>query len=221
MKQAVPYYRVSTDRQGESGLGLDAQQHAIKTFAAVHGYRLLSGFTEIESGADKARPILQKALQACRKHKAVLVIAKLDRLSRNVAFISNLMESEIEFIAVDSPWVEDLYLHIQAAFAQHERMMNSRRTKAALAQAKLRGVQLGRFGKEVLSRRNRQASLDFALALKPLIEELRGQGFQTIRQLRDELNRRRVATFHGNGHRWHIGTVHRLFRHYIQESKTD
>ena len=131
----VAYYRVSTDKQGQSGLGLDAQRQAVMNYLNGGPWRLVDKFTEVESGKRNARPELQKALAACRKHKAKLVIAKLDRLSRNLAFIATLMDSNVEFIAADNPHANRLTVHILAAVAEHERGAISERTKAALASA--------------------------------------------------------------------------------------
>jgi DNA invertase Pin-like site-specific DNA recombinase len=138
----VAYYRVSTERQGRSGFGLEAQQAAVASFINS-GTELVAAFTEIESGKRNERPALAQALEACRRHRAKPVIAKLDRLSRNLAFIAMLMESGVEFVAVDNPHANKLTVHILAAVAQHEREMISQRTKDALAAAKRRGVCLG------------------------------------------------------------------------------
>jgi DNA invertase Pin-like site-specific DNA recombinase len=138
----ISYYRVSTDKQGISGLGLEAQKHAVTQF--IGGSALLNEYVEIESGkSHRNRPQLTAAMAECRKRKATLVIAKMDRLSRNVAFISALMDSGVEFVAVDNPHANRLMLHMLAAFAEHEREMISVRTKAALAAAKARGTILG------------------------------------------------------------------------------
>ena len=137
----VANYRVSTERQGQSGLGLDAQRSAVAAYAA--GRDLLGEFVEVESGRKDNRPQLAAALALCRQKRAVLVIAKLDRLARSVAFISNLMESGVEFVAVDMPQANRLTLHILAAVAEHEREMISQRTRSALAAAKVRGIRLG------------------------------------------------------------------------------
>src|SRR6187397_2824308 len=142
-RRFVAYYRVSTDRQGKSGLGLEAQRKAILDYLNGGAWQLTAEFVEVESGKHSDRPQLVAALETCRKHKAKLVIAKLDRLSRNLAFIATLMESGVEFIAVDNPHANKLTVHILAAVAQHEREMISERTKAALAAAKKRGQQLG------------------------------------------------------------------------------
>src|SRR5262249_11444060 len=141
--KCIAYYRVSTKRQGRSGLGLEAQEAAVRDFLNGGNWRLVKEFTEIESGKRTDRPQLEKAFQACRVYGAKLIIAKLDRLARNVAFISNLMESGVEFEAVDFPQANRLTIHIMAAMAEHEAKMISERTKAALAAAKRRGVKLG------------------------------------------------------------------------------
>ena len=120
-QQFIAYYRVSTDRQGDSGLGLEAQGKTVRDYLAHHDGELVVTYTEVESGKRNNRPELQKALEACRKEKATLVIAKLDRLGRNVAFISHLMESKVEFVAVDNPHTNKLMLHMLAALAEHER----------------------------------------------------------------------------------------------------
>jgi DNA invertase Pin-like site-specific DNA recombinase len=139
----VAYFRVSTDRQGKSGLGLDAQRDTVLSYMNGGRWSLVAEFTEIESGKRNDRPELEKALAACKKQKAKLVIAKLDRLSRNLAFIATLMDSGVEFIAVDNPHANKLTVHILAAVAQHEREIVSARTSAALKAAKARGRRLG------------------------------------------------------------------------------
>src|ERR1700722_4424418 len=139
----VAYYRVSTAKQGASGLGLEAQQEAVRSYLNGGHWKMVSEVTEIESGKRNDRPALAKALALCRVHGATLVIAKLDRLARNVNFISNLMEAGVEFTAVDFPQANRLTIHILAAVAEHEAAMISSRTKAALAAAKARGVKLG------------------------------------------------------------------------------
>jgi DNA invertase Pin-like site-specific DNA recombinase len=132
----VSYIRVSTTRQGTSGLGLEAQQQAITGYLNGGHWALIGEFVEIESGKNNDRPKLLEALALCRRKKATLIIAKLDRLSRNVAFISKLMDSRVEFVAVDFPEANRLTVHILAAVAEHESRMNSIRTKEAMAIAK-------------------------------------------------------------------------------------
>jgi DNA invertase Pin-like site-specific DNA recombinase len=132
MKAAIPYYRVSTKKQERSGLGLEAQQKAVHDFARYRNYKIAGEFTEVESGKVNDRPVLKEALKACKKQNAILLIAKLDRLGRNVAFIATLMESKVGFLAVDSPNDKEFELHLKACFAQKEARDISARTKAAL-----------------------------------------------------------------------------------------
>ena len=139
----VAYFRVSTDRQGKSGLGLEAQRKSVLDYLDGGRWELVAEFTEVESGKHNDRPELEKALAACKKQRAKLVIAKLDRLSRNLAFIATLMDSGVEFVAVDNPHANKLTVHILAAVAQHEREIISARTSAALKAAKARGKRLG------------------------------------------------------------------------------
>ncbi len=139
----ISYLRVSTEKQGKSGLGVEAQRAAIDNFLNGGKWKLLKEFIEIESGKNNERPKLKEALAACQRTGATLIIAKLDRLSRNVAFIANLMESGVEFLACDFPTANRLTVHILAAMAEHEREMISKRTREALKAAKARGVKLG------------------------------------------------------------------------------
>lgn len=210
MKKAVAYYRVSTARQGQSGLGLDAQKKAVTDFVRTNGYVMDKEFIEIESGKKDNRPILAKALIRCKTFKATLVIAKLDRLARNVRFISTLMESKVDFKAVDNPYAEDFILHIMAAFAQHERVQISKRTIAALRAAKSRGVKLGTYGSEVLSIENRQKAIVFSDKMKPIIELLQAKGIKTVRSIANELNRLEIPTYRNS--KWYPTTVHTLVK---------
>jgi DNA invertase Pin-like site-specific DNA recombinase len=139
----VSYLRVSTERQGRSGLGLEAQRAAVDQYLNGGRWQLVAEYVEIETGRRNDRPELAKALAHCRRAGATLVIAKLDRLARNVAFVANLMESGADFVACDFPQANRLTIHILAAVAEHEAKMISERTKAALAAAKTRGVKLG------------------------------------------------------------------------------
>src|ERR1700722_20045985 len=136
----VAYYRVSTVKQGESGLGLEAQQKAVRDYLNGGHWKLIDEVTEVESGKRNDRPALARALALCRLHKATLIIAKLDRLARNVNFISNLMESTVEFTAVDFQTANRLTVHILAAVAEHEAQAISTRTREALRAARARGV---------------------------------------------------------------------------------
>lgn len=139
----IAYYRVSTTRQGKSGLGFEAQQNTVEAFLTSHGGNLLESFTEIESGKNGDREQLQKAIKRCKVKNAVLLVSKLDRLSRQVSFIANLQESGIKFVIAENPQLNDLTIHILAALAQAEREAISQRTKQALQAAKARGVKLG------------------------------------------------------------------------------
>lgn len=210
-KQAVAYFRVSTQRQGVSGLGLEAQRKAVFYYAKSQQYKVVKQFTEIETGKKNNRPILKEALDYCVKNKAKLIIAKLDRLGRNLAFISTLMESKVDFIAVDNPHASKIVLHILAAFAEHERDLISKRTKEALAIAKSRGVILGPNGKKIAAL-HKKRSKEFVKRMRPLIDSLNQQGLKTIRELTEELNRKKVPTYRGRNSRWHASTVHTLLK---------
>lgn len=139
----VSYLRVSTARQGQSGLGLEAQRKSVADYLNGGKWNLLAEYVEVESGRNTARPKLQEALAACRVHGATLVVAKLDRLSRNAAFLLNLQNSGVKFVAADNPHVNQMVVGILAIVAEEEAKMISRRTKDALAAAKRRGVKLG------------------------------------------------------------------------------
>jgi len=142
--KCVSYVRVSTQKQGASGLGLEAQQSAVRTHINSGGHTLIAEFVEIESGKNNSRPKIKEALDLCKKERATLVIAKLDRLARNVAFIANLMDAGVDFTACDFPQANRLTIHLLAAVAEHEAKAISDRTKAALTAAKARGKTLGR-----------------------------------------------------------------------------
>lgn len=143
VQKIIPYYRVSTAKQGKSGLGLEGQQAAVTAFVAQRGCEVLATYQEVESGKNSDRPALAKAVAHAKRSKATLVVAKLDRLARNVAFLSRLMESGIDFIAIDVEHANRLTIHILAAVAEGEAKAISDRTKAALAAAKARGTKLG------------------------------------------------------------------------------
>ena len=139
----ISYLRVSTDKQGERGYGLDAQRKAVADYLNGGNWQLVEEFVEIESGKRNDRPQLAAALAACKRHKARLVIAKLDRLARNVAFIANLMDGKVDFVCCDMPQATRLTIRVLAAVAEHEREMISERTRNGLAAAKAHGVKLG------------------------------------------------------------------------------
>jgi DNA invertase Pin-like site-specific DNA recombinase len=195
----VAYFRVSTDRQGKSGLGLDAQREAVRRYVADRG-DIAEEFTEIETGKKNNRPQLAFALAACRKRRAVLVIACLDRLARKVHFISGLMESGVDFVAVDMPHADKFMLHIRAAVAENEGELISKRTRAALAAAKQRGIKLGNPNPSPALALARQASHAeanrFADTMRPLIEKLQRESL-SLRGIAAELNRRSMPTARG------------------------
>jgi len=204
MTNYIAYFRVSTKKQGQSGLGMEAQQQAVNTFVNGHG-KLLASYTEIESGKKSDRPELAKALAHARRSKAILVVAKMDRLSRNVAFLSALMESSVEFQAVDNPHANRLTIHILAAIAEHEAKAISTRTKEALQAAKVRGTLLGSSRKDHWKGReqlrlagqqkatkaaaisNKQKRLGIYSDLVPMIKELRSQNV-TLQAIAAKLN---------------------------------
>jgi DNA invertase Pin-like site-specific DNA recombinase len=213
----IAYYRVSTARQGRSGLGIEAQKQAVQTH--LKGEKLLSEFVEVETGTRSDRPQLAAALAACRVHKAVLVIAKLDRLARNVAFVSSLMEAGVEFEACDFPQANRLTIHILAAVAEHEARMISERTRAALAVAKARGQVLGGFrgragtcadltkARAVRTAKARERAVDLAST----IEELRLAGAHSLRSIAVGLNARGILAARGG--RWSAAQVRNLIAH--------
>jgi DNA invertase Pin-like site-specific DNA recombinase len=216
----VAYYRVSTARQGRSGLGLEAQQRAVLDHLNGGSWRIVSEHIEVESGkrADN-RPKLAEALATCRVHGAKLIIAKLDRLARNVAFISALMDSGVDFEAADFPQANRLTIHILAAVAEHEARMISERTKAALAAAKCRGVKLGgiRNGHVPFTAKVRAMGIKAraanvqrrAVDLQPIIAELQAAGFRSFNAIANELNKRAIPTMSGTG-AWQSTSVARL-----------
>lgn len=209
----IAYYRVSTDRQGLSRLGLEAQRQSVQKHVASTGM-LLAEFTEIESGKKNNRPTLQEALALCRREKATLLIAKLDRLGRNVAFIATLLDSGVDFIAADNPHANRLMIHLLAAFAEHEREQISIRTKQALQAAKARGTKLGEQAKPVEARNGYRADI-LADQLKPIIDELSGQGHRSLRAIAKELNDREIASSRGGI--WYPSSVRNLVQRCLQD----
>jgi DNA invertase Pin-like site-specific DNA recombinase len=213
----VSYLRVSTARQGASGLGLEAQRAAVTDYLNGGDWSLVQEIVEVESGKRNDRPALAAALRLCRKHRATLVIAKLDRLARNVAFISNLMESGVEFVAVDMPQANRFVVHILAAVAEQEAEAISKRTKAALAAAKARGTRLGgrrvsaeRFAEiGAAARQVRTEKADKRAAdLLPVIQSIQAKGAQSLRQIAARLNGQNITTPRGG--EWSAVQVQRV-----------
>lgn len=212
----IAYYRVSTQKQGQSGLGLEAQQAAVAGYLNGGQWKLLGEFTEVETGkganALQKRPQLRAALDACRKHKATLVIAKLDRLARNVHFISGLIESGCDFVAADMPHANKVMLQMHAVMSEWERDQISARTKAALTAAKARGVKLGETGPANLRGHldQRAAEADaFAAKLAGVINGFRAAGM-TQRQMVVELNQLGIKSPRGGA--WGLCQVQRVIR---------
>ncbi|MGW9330244.1 recombinase family protein [Bosea sp. NPDC055594] len=201
----IAYYRVSTARQGRSGLGLEAQRAAVHEYLNGGAWTLISETVEIESGKRSDRPELTAALTACRLHKATLVIAKLDRLARNVAFVSDLMESGVEFVACDFPTANRLTIHILAAVAEHEALAISARTIAALEAARARGTKLGgyrgRSGTAADCERARAAQTALADQragdLTATVQAIQLDGHFSLRSIGQELTRRGIPTARG------------------------
>ncbi|MGG5811453.1 recombinase family protein [Falsiroseomonas sp. CW058] len=213
----VAYFRVSTDKQGASGLGLEAQQEAVERHVRAAGGTILATFVEVESGKRNDRPEIAAAIAACRARRATLIIAKLDRLARNVAFVSNLMESGVEFVACDNPHANRLTIHILAAVAEHEREMISARTKAALQAARARGVKLGSprliAGDAEAARAanavRQRLSDEHAARVLPLIRAAQAAGCTSLPQIAAALMARGVKTPAG-AEIWHPTQVQRI-----------
>jgi DNA invertase Pin-like site-specific DNA recombinase len=210
----IGYLRVSTGAQGRSGLGIEAQREAVERFAEAEGFQLARVFTEIETGkgadALERRPQLAAALAEARKQRCPVAVAKLDRLSRDVHFVSGLMAQRVPFLVAElGPDVDPFILHLFAALAEKERAMISTRTRAALAAAKARGVRLG--GPKL--RQARKSALEavrsnaerHAANVLPIIREVQRAGARTLRDVAEALNARGVATARGG--RWHAQTV--------------
>lgn len=201
MPSFVAYYRVSTQGQGHSGLGLDAQRTAVHAHVRQVGGDLIDEFTEIESGALDERTQLNLALKQCRVQKSLLVIAKLDRLARSVQFIAQLLNSGVEFVAADMPHANKLTIHIIAAVAEYEREVIAQRTKAALAAAKTRGVKLGNpnpaaaasIGREVVQ----DHADDYARSMMAIFAGLRAKGANSYSKLARALAESGVPTQRG------------------------
>ena len=204
----VAEWILSTDRQGRSGLGLDAQREAVASQVRRAGGEIVADYTEIDSGKRADRPEMRAALAEAKRTRATLIIARLDRLSRNMAFIANLMDARVDFIACDNPHATRLTLHILAAVAEHEREMISARTKAALAIAKGRGVKLGNprpaLARERAATTHSSRADRFALTVRDAIGGLAAQGM-SLRAIARELDRRGVPTARGGV--WQAVTV--------------
>jgi DNA invertase Pin-like site-specific DNA recombinase len=217
MKPAIAYVRVSTAKQGKSGLGLEAQQEALAKFAQAEGFDMIQTFQEVETGkgadALDRRPQLTAALKTAKQHKAPIIVAKLDRLSRDVHFISGLMTHKTPFIVAELGADADPFmLHIYAAFAEKERAMFSRRTKEALAAKKAQGVKLG--GLNAGGIKKRDEARQRAEELRPVFSELAGKSARAIAAV---LNERKVPT--PTGSEWYATTVIRVQHRLAKQQK--
>jgi DNA invertase Pin-like site-specific DNA recombinase len=208
LKQIIAYYRVSTPKQGRSGLGLEAQRKAVAAYAASHGATIADEFTEIETGkgadALERRPVFAEALRRAKKFKAPIVVAKLDRLSRDVAFIAALMAKKVEFVTADDPTKSPFMLHIKAAMAEEERRQISERTRAALSAAKERGVRLGN---QAQADANKAAAAARDAQVRPLLETIWELPY---REIAEELTQRGIAAPRGGA--WNPMSVMRTMK---------
>jgi DNA invertase Pin-like site-specific DNA recombinase len=207
----VSYCRVSTAKQGASGLGLEAQQETIRQYLNGGEWELIKEFVEVESGKNNDRPELAKALKRCQLTGATLLVAKLDRLSRDIHFITSLEKAGIEFTVCDFPTANKFTIHIFAALAQYERELISQRTKAALGAKKARGAVLGK--PENLTRaaadqgreKGRKAKLakadQFAVQVGPTVQEYRTQGM-SLNSIATKLNAESILTASGKQGTW-------------------
>ena len=218
----VTYLRVSTTKQGTSGLGLEAQRAAVQAHLNGGNWKIVAEVIEIESGKRNDRPELAKALRLCRLHGATLLVAKLDRLSRSVAFLANLMEAKVPFTAADMPEADETHLHMMAVFAQHEARAISTRTKAALAAAKARGRRLGgrrvpakqfsgiaAMGRTVSAQVRSARSAKRSQDVLGIIDDIRSDGHApSLRGIAAELNQRGITTPRGSS--WSAVQVKRV-----------
>lgn len=212
MEKVIGYCRVSRETQEQTGHSIDAQLQTIDDFVTKNGMQLLDVFIETDAGWRNNRPGLKSALSECKAHKATLLLPKLDRLSRSVAFISALIEARVKFIVIDNPNASKFLLHILAAVAENELDVIRTRTKEGLAAAKRAGVELGWYGKYVTSKFNQFHADMFACRMQPMIDAIKQRGIKTVRAITAELNKLKIPTYQKGGHKWHIYTVHRLLK---------
>lgn len=213
----VAYYRVSTQRQGDTGYGLDAQKRKVQEHLNGGKWNLLQEFTEIESGRNNRRVQFKEALKLCKKTGAKLVVAKLDRLSRDVEFLAKLMKSSVKFECCDMPDANTMTLQIMAVMAQAESTRVRERTKLALAEAKIRGVKLGNPHTDIRlkagrkgNRVQRSEANDFAKEILPLIDGIKASGLASLKDIAQALNARGVTTQRGGV--WHPSTVSNILK---------
>lgn len=217
----VAYYRVSTVQQGRSGLGLEAQRQSVQRYLSANPGRLIAEITEVESGRKNNRPKVAEALWLCRVYDAKLVIARLDRLSRNVALIAGLLESGVDFVAADMPLANRFTIHLMAAVAEYEATLGSERTKAAFAVAKARGKKRGgprradfreyfKGGTVASAIASTERAKGRARDMAPLLRELRDAGLPLYAIAR-ELTAMEIPTPSSRGKQWCPAVVRRYF----------
>lgn len=221
MAFAVAYYRVSTAKQGQSGLGLEAQRASVNAYAHAQGLTIVCEYEELETGTGKReRPRLEMAIADAKRQGAVLLIGKLDRLARSVAFISNLMESGVDFVAVDMPDANRLTVHIMAALAEHEARLISVRTRDALNAARTRGTRLGTpenltdEGRRISREAQQQEAMKAYRRVAPYIRVLRDQGL-SMRAIARRLNEEGHTTRQGKA--WSVSQVQNVLRKYVEK----
>lgn len=216
MRKAVAYYRVSTRRQGRSGLGLEAQRRIVRQYCKLNNIQLIKEFVEIKSGRNNKRVKVHAAIDFCRKNDALLLVATQSRLARSVAFIATLIEGGFVFISVENPTANDFQKHVQAAFDEYYSKENSRNTKLSLESARKNGVKLGGNSEKMKKtiRRKRKAYLK---NIRPVIRQVQKR-FQTVRDITSELNRLGVKNFRGKKGGWHISTVHKILNELNQSA---
>jgi DNA invertase Pin-like site-specific DNA recombinase len=220
MKKIIAYYRCSTKKQKQSGLGLEAQREAVKAFARQNGFAIDMEYQEQESGGNAARPELRKAILRAKATRCKLVVAKLDRLSRSVAFTSALLESGVDFVCCDNPHANTLTIHILAAMAQHERESAKERTKAALKMKKGRRSNLTDAARKKGTKKGQKLATDAAAALKnqrrnehyaELLKDIKKMAEKmSYAEIAAELNRRNEVTVKGKP--FTAMAIYRLFK---------
>jgi DNA invertase Pin-like site-specific DNA recombinase len=213
----VSYLRVSTDKQGKSGLGLEAQRASVADYLNGGRWELIAEFVEVESGKDDQRPKLREALHRAKVTGATLVVAKLDRLSRNVAFLASIQESKVKFVCADMPEANEFTIHILAAVAQHERKAISERTRSAMQAAKARGQVFGNpngaralrgLGNDAGVAAVKAAADRHAQEVAPIVHDIQASGATTLLGIAGELNARGILTSRRG--KWHATTVKRV-----------
>lgn len=221
----VSYLRVSTQRQGHSGLGLEAQRAAVAAFLKERNAKLIGEFVEVETGKRDDRPQLAKALHRAKVTGATLVIAKLDRLSRNLRFIADLQEGGVRFVCADMPDANELTIHLFAAIAQHERKIISERTRNAMQAAKAKGRKFGNpNGARALRGLGNKAAVTtikasadrYAQDILPVVDDIRAAGVTTLKGIADELNARGIMTPRDG--RWYAASVRNLVQRVERNS---